>query len=376
METEMPVRIAQVIGKMWAGGVETVVFNYYRRIDKSKIQFDFFYDADSTVEPPQDLIDMGARFYKLPPYQRMLQYLPALRKLFRENSYIIVHSHINTMSVFPLYAAFRERVPVRIAHNHSVPGGREWRRNLLKHFLRYLAKVFPTDYFACSEKAGRWLFGDKAYESGKIYIMNNAIDFSKFMSQNRQIDLQNKYQLNGKFVVGHVGRFTYAKNHRFLLAIFAEVVKKRPEAVLLLVGDGECQQEIIAEIQRLGLEEKVILAGKTAEPEKYYPLMDVVMLPSIFEGLPVTVIEAQVSNVPILVSEAVVQEAYITKNGCRKMSLKDSPEAWAEAALAMASDRSEREWLPEAELYDIQKAALRLEQYYLKRISCFAESDK
>ncbi len=161
-----PVRIAQIMGKLWAGGVEMVVFNYYREIDKSKIQFDFFYDEDSTVEPSQELISMGARFYKLPPYQRLSEYLKVLRKYLKENKYIIIHSHINTLSIFPLFVAWLENIPIRIAHNHSVPGGNEFTRNIIKKMLKFFSKVFSTDYFACSEKAGRWMFGNKTFEEG------------------------------------------------------------------------------------------------------------------------------------------------------------------------------------------------------------------
>ena len=125
---EKPIRVAQIMGKLWAGGVEMVVFNYYKAIDKNKVQFDFFYDADSTVEPPKDLIEMGARFFKIPPYQNLVEYLRTLKKYFKENNYVIVHSHINTLSVFPLYMAWKCAVPVRIAHNHSVPGGESVKR--------------------------------------------------------------------------------------------------------------------------------------------------------------------------------------------------------------------------------------------------------
>ena len=153
-----PVRVAQIMGKLWAGGVEMVVFNYYRAIDKNKIQFDFYYDADSTVEPPQDLLDMGARFYKVPPYQNLPQYISKLKKCFIKNHYLIVHSHLNTLSIFPLFVAWMCNVPIRIAHNHSVPSGKEPQRDVLKYFLRIFARVFPTEYFACSEKAGRWMY--------------------------------------------------------------------------------------------------------------------------------------------------------------------------------------------------------------------------
>ena len=179
-QKDEPIRVAQIMGKLWAGGVEMVVFNYYRAIDKSKIQFDFYYDADSTVEPPQDLIDMGARFYKIPPYQKLPQYIRELKKHLKENQYLIVHSHLNTLSVFPLFVAWMCRVPVRVAHNHSVPSGKELKRDALKYFLRIFGRVFPTDYFACSEKAGRWMFGNRNYDAGKVVVIKNATDFERF----------------------------------------------------------------------------------------------------------------------------------------------------------------------------------------------------
>lgn len=230
-----PIKVAQIMGKLWAGGVEMVVFNYYRAIDKSKIQFDFYYDADSTVEPPQELINMGARFIKIPPYQQLPSYLKTLKKYFRENNYQIVHSHINTLSIFPLYMAWRCRVPVRIAHNHSVPGGNEFKRNALKYFLRFFSKMFSTDYFACSEKAGRWMFGEKDFNDGKVFVVKNAIDFNRFRPSFDAINEKRKnLGLVGKYVIGCIGRFTFAKIISFLLKLLMKCIKtmKKPDCYL------------------------------------------------------------------------------------------------------------------------------------------------
>ena len=145
-QKDEPIRVAQIMGKLWAGGVEMVVFNYYRAIDKSKIQFDFYYDADSTVEPPQDLIDMGARFYKIPPYQKLPQYIRELKKHLKENQYLIVHSHLNTLSVFPLFVAWMCRVPVRVAHNHS-------EKRCAEIFSPYIWTSFPNRLFCLLRKS-------------------------------------------------------------------------------------------------------------------------------------------------------------------------------------------------------------------------------
>ena len=153
-DDKTPFRIAHIAGKLANGGVENVIFNYYRAIDKEKIQFDIFYDEDSTCNPPEELIALGARFIKIPPYQKLWRYIPSLIKELKKGNYKIVHSHLNTLSVFPLFAAFCARVPIRIAHNHSVPAGNEAARNLLKNFLKLFSNVFATNYAACSERAG------------------------------------------------------------------------------------------------------------------------------------------------------------------------------------------------------------------------------
>ena len=361
---EEPVRVAQIMGKLWAGGVETVVFNYYRAIDKSKIQFDFYYDADSTVEPPRDLIEMGAKFIKIPPYQDLFKYLTVLCSYFKNNNYAIVHSHINTLSVFPLLAARMAGIPNRIAHNHSVPGGSEIKRNILKYMLRSFSTLNATSYFACSEKAGRWMFGNSKYEQGKVFIMKNAIDFSKFADRDGTVTRQMRTELGvlDQFVVGHVGRFTYAKNHAFLLDAFLEVLKQKEDSKLLLVGDGELHDAIIDKIMHLGIGNKVIMVGKVSNPEKYYLAMDVLMLPSVYEGLSMTTIEAQAAKRNILISHAVPKEAIIS-NGCHYMDYAADAKAWADKAIEVA--REDIQYTEAKNDYEINDAAETLMKKYL-----------
>ena len=371
VKNHIPIRVAHIMGKLWAGGVESVVFNYYREIDKTEVQFDFYYDSDSTVVPPEDLISMGARFYQIPPYQSLIQYLLTLKQYFKGNNYKIVHSHINTLSVFPLFVAWLEGIPIRIAHNHSVPGGKEFKRNVLKCLLRKFSKVFATDYFACSEKAGRWLFGNQAYKQGKIVLLSNAIRFDKFQFDAEiKKECEEKYKLKEKFVVGHVGRFTYAKNHDYLLEIFASIKKRKENAILLLVGDVELHNQIVEKIKKLKLEENVILVGKVSNPEKYYSLMNVLLLPSLFEGLPLTVIEAQVSRIPVVVSENIPKEAKIS-NAFQCMSLKQNADVWAETAIKISGKKVRL--MDNKRFFDIQNRAPELLNWYKARIKTVNE---
>jgi glycosyltransferase involved in cell wall biosynthesis len=360
-----PIRVAQVIGKMWAGGVETVVFNYYRALDHEKIQFDFYYDEDSTVEPPRDIIDMGARFFMLPPYQKIWKYIPELRRHLKEEKYTIVHSHLNTLSIFSLFAAWSAGVPIRIAHNHSVPGGNEWKRNCLKRFLKRFSKIFASDYFACSEKAGRWMFGDKTFDAGKVCVVKNAIDWNLFTTNERDLCLlKTKFHLEGKFVIGHVGRLTYAKNHIFMVDVLEEVLKKEKNAVLFLVGGGDLYNAIASYVKFKHLEEKVIFAGQVANPQDYYQLIDVMIVPSRFEGLSLTTIEGQISGIPVVISEAVPDEAIIS-NACHKIRLSTSKEKWADIVI---QSKGENVSLDErSKEYDIRVASVRLTEWYLRR---------
>lgn len=363
MDTIKPIRIAQIIGKMWAGGVESVVFNYYQVMDHSKIQFDIYYDSDSTIEPPMDLMEKGAKFYKLPPYQKIWRYIPKLKMYMQRGNYTIVHSHLNTLSVFPLYVAWKEGVPVRVAHSHSVPGGKDWIRNVMKMILKRASRLFATDYFACSEKAGRWLFGNKEFDSGNVTVINNAIDFSRFCVPIEKTDeLKEKLEIREKFVVGHIGRFTFAKNHMKVLNVFKCIKNIQPDSILLLVGDGELHEKIMEKIEELKLSNNVICTGKVSDPQIYYSLMDVVVLPSFFEGFSLSAIEAQISGVPVIASEAVPNEACISD--CFEIkSIKETDEIWAKAAISISKKKNRI--LEKADDYDINKCGVKLQKWYL-----------
>lgn len=360
-----PERIAQIIGKMWAGGVEAVVFNYYRAIDHNKYQFDFFYDEDSTVDPPKDLIEMGARFYKLPPYQDLFRYIITLRKYLKRGRYKIVHSHLNTISVFPLYCAWAEKVEFRIAHNHSVPGGKEAGRNALKNVLKHFSRVFANQYCACSEKAGRWLFGDKLYDHGRITVLKNAIDYNKFNIDRKVIEAKrNELRISeDMFVVAHVGRFTVAKNHKKVISVFKAVKEIKPNAVLLLVGDGEEHDNIKMWIKQYGINDSIIMTGKVTDPQNYYPLINVLILPSIFEGVPVTVIESQISGIPCVISDVVNTDVVIS-NTCHYLNINQSDRIWAEKLIAASKERTQLN--ENAQKYNIDYAVKLLETKYDK----------
>lgn len=327
---ERPVRIAQIMGKWLGGGVEAVVMNYYRHMNYNKIQFDFICDSDSTNIPYEEIEKLGGKVILVPPYQKVFAYHKRLKKVFKENNYKIVHSHINTLSVFPLYAAKCAKVPIRIAHSHSTTHTKEWKKNLMKQILRPFSKLFATHYFACSEYAGNWLFGNKAVVNGNVFLLNNAIDVEKFKyDEETRKEVRKELKIKkSTIVIGHIGRFVAQKNHVFLIDIFNEYHKLNKDSILLLAGQGPLEKEIKEKVKALKLENSVKFLGLRSDVNKLYQAFDVFLLPSLYEGLPVVGVEAQASGLLCVLSELMTNETKLLES-TTFISLDKSAKEWA-----------------------------------------------
>lgn len=364
-------RIAQVVGKMKGGGVESVVMNYYRHIDHNKIQFDFICDSDSTDIPQSEIESLGGRVFIVPPYKSLFSYIRALKKLFKAQKYEIVHSHINTLSVFPLYAAKKAGVPIRIAHSHSSSSKQEWKRNIAKSILKKFSRVYATDCYSCSELAGRFQFGNKFYGNGKVVIIKNALDIDRFKYNPtvRKIKRQELKLSNDAMVIAHVGRFVNVKNHNKLIEIFAEVHHKVQNSVLILVGQGPLENEIRYKAESLGVKDSVIFLGQRQDVNELYQAFDVAVLPSFYEGFSLFMAEAQCAGVLCFCSDSVPREARITPN-IEYISLKESSESWANKIIAGYSDYERIEtvrYIKEAG-YDIITEANKLQELYIAKL--------
>ena len=279
--------IAHIMGKWNGGGVESVVMNYYRNIDRNKIQFHFLCDEDSTDIPYEEIEKLGGKVIVIPPYQKLFKYQKELYRIFKENNYKIIHSHINALSVFPLRIAKKAKIPVRIAHSHSTSNKKEWKKNILKMILRPLSKLYANNYFACTEYAGKWLFGKKVVERKELNVINNAIDLKKFeFNENTRKALREELGIkDDTLIIGHVGRFMKQKNHEFLVEVFNEVYKKNQNTLLILIGQGPLLSEIKQKAINLNIEDKIKFIGQVTDVEKYYNIMDIFLFPSIYEGL-------------------------------------------------------------------------------------------
>ena len=321
---EKPIKVAQVIGIANNGGVEAVVMNYYRNIDRSKVQFDFLVESESKIINKEEIESMGGRVIIIPPYTKVFEYTRALKKIFEENNYDIVHSNMNTLSVFALRAAKKAKSKVRIAHSHTTSNKKEWKRHLLKSILKRFSKVYSTHYFACSECAGRYQFGDKTYNNGEVVIIKNAIDIERFkFDSEKRKQVRDELGLNDEFLIGYVGRLINLKNQMFLIDVFSEFVKVRNNARLVFVGEGPMEQELKEKVLEQGLSDKVIFYGTTGDVEKMYSAMDLFAFPSLYEGFGLVALEAQVSGLPTIASEFVPNDACVTSRATRLPLNKD-----------------------------------------------------
>ena len=358
-----PIRVAHVMGKMVGGGVEQVVMNYYRNLDRSRVQFDFLVDADSPKVPAEEIFDMGGRIFTIPPYQKPLLYQKRLIELFGSHDWRIVHSHINAMSVFPLYAAAKAGIPVRIAHSHSTGGKGEPIKNVLKALLRTQANRYPTDRFACSELAGKWLFGSDS----SFKIVKNAItlDTFHFSPKIRKLTRSNLGIKDDTFVLGHVGRLMPQKNQDFLLKVFGHIEKQMPHSCLLVVGDGPLLSKLKQQAEFLNLSDKVCFLSNRTDVGALYQAFDAFCLPSNYEGLGMVAIEAQVSGLPTFCSEHVPREAYIAPIA-QSLNLNRGPEFWASAILEAVKNEQRMgfEYAAKANGYDISVESPKLAEQY------------
>lgn len=360
-----PIRVAQIVGKMVGGGVEAVVMNYYRHIDRSKVQFDFLVDSDSTLVPREEIESLDGRIFEIPPYQHAIEYQRELQSLFTQEGWKIVHSHINALSVFPLRAAKKAGVPVRIAHSHSTSGKGEFAKNALKGFLKLFSTRYPTDLAACTEYAGKWLFG-----SSHFTVFNNAIDLSSF-SFNRSIRDEQRAGLGAQddtLVLGNIGRFIPQKNQLFLLDVFKAVYTQNPDSILVICGDGKLRPQAEEKARSLGIASAVRFLGQISNVQDVYQALDLFVLPSLYEGLGMVAIEAQVSGLPCICSERVPNEVALSGR-CSFVPLSAGIEGWSNAILTTRTDvvnRSDPQASLGLESYDIFRAAPKLEEYYLK----------
>ena len=356
------VRVLHIVTNMDRGGLETMLMNYYRHMDREKIQFDFLEHRREHAAYDDEIESLGGRIFRLPRLTPLSSnYFRALNAFFAAHpEYRIVHSHLDCMSTYPLRAAKKAKVPVRIAHAHSTNQDRNWKL-AFKLISKKLISLYATDLFACSADAGEWMFGTK-----DVHILPNAIDIERY-AFNLLIRNQTRKALglDDAFVIGHVGRFSAVKNHSFLIDVFAQIKRQKPNSKLLLVGAGSEMQAVQQKVNALGLGADVIFTGVRNDVANLMQAMDVFVFPSQYEGLGIVLIEAQAAGLPCVVSDVIPREAYLTDLVTAE-KLSSSVESWAEKILEKREVlRTDRRAEIAAHGFDIIAEAVKLQEFYI-----------
>ena len=356
------IRILQCVNNMHRAGLETMLMNYYRNIDRTRIQFDFLTHRPERDDYDDEIEALGGRIYRAPRLypQNYPAYFAYMKKFFREHpEYQIVHSHIDTMSYLPLLAAKKAGVPVRIAHSHSTSIDLDFKYPL-KQCFRAMLPAVATYRIACGQEAGKFLYRGRDFQ-----LIPNAIMADRYFFNPEIRELKRKeLGLKDQFVVGHVGRFCYPKNHEFLLKLFSLLLQQDPDAVLMLVGTGEKESAIQAYVEELHIEDSVRFLGNRSDVNELYQAMDIFVMPSLFEGVPVVGVEAQFAGLPCLFSSRVPKEVAFSDH-CAFLELDAGAAAWAEAVLQYQKQQGPR-ISPTNDHYDVKKASKILEEVYEK----------
>ena len=326
---QQPIRILQLFTILNRGGAETNVMNYYRKLDRTKFQFDFIVHREEIGAYEEEITRLGGRIYRLPPFNplQIKKYKKAITLFFDQHSYAIVHGNCSELGIHIYQEAQKRNTPVIIAHGHNATDG--W--NLKSPFRYYYKKRmmrYINTYFTCGSAAAVWLFGKE--KANSAFTMTNAIDSSLFAfdeNKKQQVRMELEATTTQNFI--HVGRFNTQKNHDFLISIFYELVKLNSNRKLFLVGNGELMESIQNKVTKLGLQNKVVFLGLRGDVNELLQAMDVFLFPSLFEGLPVSLVEAQASGVMCYISDGVPKESILVDEKVAVLSLRKSALEWS-----------------------------------------------
>lgn len=370
---DQPIRILQCVTIMNRNGLESRLMDIYRNIDRSVIQFDFMTNRTEDGEFDEEIKRLGGRVYhmsRIAP-RTFFRYIGELRTFFQEHpEYKIVHSHLNTLSTWPLLMAKRAGVPVRIAHSRNASMDRNIKM-IYKAFSRLFINRQATDRFACSRSAGVWLFGKQQVEKKNFHVIPNAIQLERFLySEEKRHEMRIELGIGEQeLAIVCVARFSPQKNHTYLLRVFREIQNRKPESKLYLVGQGELEQDIRNQVVRLGLQDHVKFLGSRSDVGAVLTAMDAFLFPSFYEGFGTVIIEAQCSALPILVSDSIPSETKLC-DSVEFASIKEKPAIWADKILSLIEKTERRDncALIRENGYDISQSYSWMQQFYLEKM--------
>lgn len=367
------IKVLYFVDRLLIGGIQTFILNNIEHIDKTKVQIDFLILDDGNVyETETNLKLQGYNVYKLEGVwlRKPTDYFNYFKKIdeffLNHHDYKVVHLHSSSKNFYVLKSAKKYGIPVRIAHSHNIGfQSKNKMQIMIGNLCKPLLKKYATDYFACAYLAGEWLFGKKAVKDGKVKVIHNAVEYEKFkFNEEKRIEIRNRLNINEKIVIGNVGRFSEQKNHEFLIDIFSEIHKMNKMSTLMLIGKGEKEELIRKKVKNLGLENDVIFMGFCDNVNELMWAMDIFLMPSLHEGLPVVGIEAQAAGLPCFMSKYVITDEVKITGLVSFVELKQSPKEWAEKILNSDLNRKDTKAEIEQAGYLIMDTAKELEKFY------------
>ncbi len=340
------------------GGVESLIMNYYREIDKRLIQFDFLCNTE-VVAYEDEITSLGGKIFRIPARRdgrtKFEKTLNSFMEKYAPNYQAIWVNVCSLANIDYLKYAKKYGIEKRIIHCHNAENGDSFLRGLLHKINRLTVRKYATDFWTCSDAAVNWFFGPSIRKLESYRLIHNAIDLEKYQyRENIRQEYREKLGLQDKRVIGHIGRFHFQKNHKYLIEVFQKVLQKEPSSCLLLVGQGELMGEVKRRVKELRMEEQVLFLGIRQDIDKLYQAMDCFVLPSIFEGVPLVGIEAQAAGLPCIFSDSITQELKIGEN-IKFLSLNNE-QLWVHEIInAFYADRVDNLKVLKDKGYDIKK---------------------
>lgn len=363
------IRILHIVSSIRIeSGVMSVIMNMYRNINRNNIQFDFLYfdEYDNSFE--KEINELGGLCYKISRPNLSMEFKKELEHFFTVNShkYIAIHNHEVYLNMLFSLIAKKYGIKNRIVHSHTTQYSDRKLSAIRNRILCIPLKVQKNYKFACSRAAAEFLYGIKSVKNNNVYILNNAIDIEKFTYDIiKRKEVRKSLKLEENLIIGHVGRFNEQKNHSFLIDIFYEITKVKTDARLLLIGSGPLENKIKEKVKRLNIQEQIIFLGRRSDISDLMQAMDVFLLPSLYEGLPVVGIEAQATGLPCFMSTEITDEVALCNT--KLLNLNKGPIFWAKEILENIKE-FKRDNVTEILIennFEIRNESYRLEQFYL-----------
>lgn len=339
------VRALNIMSGLDGGGVENIFLNYYRKMDHEKVVSDIIVHSPHKGKLEDEFEKMGCKIYHVTPKTVSLRKnIAEIYHIMKTGKYDVVHSRMNVKGVTHILSAWLCGIKVRMIHTHMAYMPMRGKMKVLAPIAKKVCKMFATHWLACSEDAAIEMFGEKEVKEGKVIILNNAIELEKFR-YNKEVrkKIRKEFGLDKEYVIGMVGRFHEQKNHEFMLKVFRSVLKKSPDAKLMLVGGGELYEDICSEVERTGMQDNVIFTGIRSDVPALLQAMDVFVLPTKYEGFGNVLIEAQAAGLHTITSVEGVPKSTKVTELIEYVSLHEPEEVWADKILEYENDRERKD---------------------------------